>query len=68
MYHVNVQCNEPKEQIYYNSVYPRAACNFRKSGVPRPVIGSHPVPAENPEVPQPGFEPEVMSLKLVGAL
>lgn len=32
--------------------------------------GSHPRSAEKPAVPQPGFEPEVMSLKaeaLVGA-
>jgi hypothetical protein len=27
------------------------------------LTGSHPAVAENPSVPQPGFEPEVMSLK-----
>jgi hypothetical protein len=29
------------------------------------LTGSHPFAAENPDVPQPGFEPEVMSLKPV---
>ena len=27
------------------------------------LTGSHPIAAENPNVPQPGFEPEVISLK-----
>ena len=27
------------------------------------LTGSHPFPAENPFVPQPGLEPDVMSLK-----
>lgn len=37
------------------------AWSLPKSGVPRPVTGSHPVPAVKPFVLQPGFEPEVMS-------
>lgn len=39
------------------------ASNLGKLGVPRPVTGSHPSVALNPTVPQPGFEPMVMSLK-----
>jgi len=39
------------------------SCSFTKSGVPTPVTGSHPGTAEKPCVLQPGFEPEVMSLK-----
>lgn len=35
---------------------------FWKSGVPKPVTGSHPGAVGNPLVPQPGFEPTVMSL------
>lgn len=35
-------------------------------GVPKPVIGSHPLTALNPELPQLGFEPFVMSVKTEG--
>jgi len=37
-----------------------------KFGVPKPVTGSHPLTAANPDVPQPGLLPAVMSLKAVG--
>ena len=40
---------------------------FGKLGVPRPLTGSQPAAALNPPVPQPGFEPFVMSLKISGA-
>ena len=36
--------------------------SFSKSGVPKPVTASQPSTAGKPSVPQPGFEPEVMSL------
>jgi len=32
------------------------------------LTGSHPLVAENPEVPQPGFEPDMMSLKPFAAV
>lgn len=32
------------------------------------LTGSHPLVAENPEVPQPGFEPDMMSLKPLAAV
>ena len=45
-----------------------AARRFGKSGVPRPVIGSHPGAAGNPSVPQPGLVPFVMSLNAPAAV
>ncbi len=38
---------------------PTAVRSFAKLGVPRPVTGSHPVPAVKPLVLQPGFVPEI---------
>ena len=32
------------------------------------LTGSHPFVAEKPDVPQPGFEPDVMSLNAVAAV
>lgn len=41
-------------------------CSATKFGVPRPVTGSQPVPAEKPFVPQPGLLPETISFKAEG--
>jgi hypothetical protein len=41
------------------------AWSLRKSGVPKPVTGSHPARALNPFVEHPGFCPLVISLKAV---
>jgi hypothetical protein len=40
-----------------------SARSFGKFGVPKPVTGSKPFAAANPDVPHPGFVPVVMSLK-----